>query len=155
VEKITKVNSGKAAADQALKDRNQKTVAMEKAVRTLLSELHQVLESTDSRWVSFGFNRPGIQKRPEAPVEVSAKVVNETAIEVKWPKVPRAGHYRVWMKVVGRDEDLMALGSPNDPDFMIESVTPGDTVELAVSAVNERGESGKSVVLLLQLPVLS
>ena len=68
---------------------------------------------------------------------------------VKWDQSARAGHYRVWKKVVGVDENFISVGSPSDLDFTIENLPAGKTIQIAVSAVNNGGESLKSEVVTI------
>jgi hypothetical protein len=45
---------------------------MRKRLRALAQELNLLLDPMDSRWLAFGFNRPGQMRTPEAPAEVTA-----------------------------------------------------------------------------------
>ncbi len=140
----------KHGVDQAFTTRNEKLKAMEKGLRTLLSELHLVLDPLDSRWFAFGFQKPGQKRSPAAPENVSVTPVSSTAMEVKWEPSPGATHYRVSKKVIGVDEDYVAIGSPADPNFTFEEFPFDAEVEVAVSAVSRGGESRRSEVVRIQ-----
>ncbi|MFN7140773.1 MAG: hypothetical protein ACK4UN_15660, partial [Limisphaerales bacterium] len=58
---IIAVTQQKQAVKQALKERDEKADALEKGLRTVLSELHQVITPVDAKWLSFGFKMPGIK----------------------------------------------------------------------------------------------
>jgi len=49
--------------------------------------------------------------------------------------------------VGGAPSELVLVGSPTDPDFTITGQTSGAHVEVAVTAVNDGGESLKSTVV--------
>lgn len=140
------VTQGKEAVDEALNARNKAAKQVERALRTLLRELHQVLDPLDPRWLSFGFNKPGQLKAPEAPPKPTAALVGKTSASVQWGKTARARHFRVWKKVVGKDDDYVAVGSPKDLDFTVEDLPANSEVDIVVTAVNNGGESGFSEV---------
>jgi hypothetical protein len=118
-------------------------------VRSLLSEIELQIGDLDPRWRGFGFNPPGLKRTPDAPQGVSAVLVGPTAASIKWKAAPRAEHYRVWKKVTGVDEEFVAAGSPADIDFTLEGLPSNATIEIAVSAVNNGGESARSQVVTL------
>ena len=124
-------------------------IALEQALRTLLSELHQVLDPMDSKWLAFGFNKPGAKAIPAIPENVFATLIGATSVSLKWDSSARASYYRVWKKVVGVDEDYIPVGSPADVDFTLEGLPSNSQVEILVSAVNIGGESQKTTVLLV------
>ncbi len=133
----------KDAVNQAMMARDEKAKALEGALRVLLTELHVTLEPLDARWVSFGFNKPGLKATPEVPGKLSAVLIGNDAL-VKWSAAARAQYYRVWKKVIGVDEDFVTAGNASDLDFAIENLPVGSQVEIMVSAVNSGGESVRS-----------
>ena len=44
------------------------------------------------------------------------------------------------------DADFVRIGSPTDPDFMMEDGSPGSAMEICVAAVNSAGEGRWSQV---------
>jgi hypothetical protein len=75
------------------------------------------------------------------PENLHVTLIGNTAAALKWDAAPRAEYYRVWKRVVGADEELVAVGSPADVDFTIEALPGNVEIEIAVSAVNNGGES--------------
>ncbi|MFN7141951.1 MAG: fibronectin type III domain-containing protein, partial [Limisphaerales bacterium] len=104
----------------------------------------------DGRWEAFGLNQPGLKQAPKKPENVSVVLEGETAASVKWSPAPRASHYRVWVKVVGVDDEAKPVGRAGDFDFTIENLPPSSEVEVSVSAVNSGGESAASNVVLVR-----
>ncbi|MDB6024560.1 MAG: hypothetical protein JWM68_783 [Verrucomicrobiales bacterium] len=140
-------NARKAVNDQETVVENLKTVRDEKldavraALRGLFDELSNQLDPLDPRWKAFGFNMPGADETPDVPENLSAILIGPTAAAMKWGASARAGHYRVWQRVIGVDAEPVAVGSPADIDFNLENLPAASTVEIYVSAVNNGGES--------------
>ncbi len=147
---ITAVTEQKDIADQAFNLRNDRATALEQGLRTLLGELHEVLDPMDSRWLAFGFLKPGQLQAPSRPGKVAATLIGSNAVALKWSKVARAEYYRVWKKVVGVDEDYVAVGSPGDLDFTLEGLPANSQIEIVISAVNNGGESQLSELVPVQ-----
>jgi hypothetical protein len=112
-----------------------------------IRELSRVLTPLDPRWLAFGFNMPGAKEVPPAPQNVVAVLMGLTAMSLKWGASARAEYYRVWKKVEGVDTEFVAVGNPADLDFTLEGLQAGQTVKIAISAVNNGGESVKSTIL--------
>ncbi|MBA4149571.1 MAG: fibronectin type III domain-containing protein [Verrucomicrobia bacterium] len=140
----------KEVVNQAITTRNEKITALDQGLRTLLSELHQVLDPLDARWLAFGFKKPGAKAIPDVPQNVIAVLIGANAISVKWEGAARAAYYRVWKKVIGVDADYVSVGSPADLDFIMEGLPGNSQVEVLVSAMNNGGESQMSTVVLVQ-----
>ncbi len=92
---------------------------------------------------------PGAKATPDKPLNVTAILIGNNGISVKWDDAPRADYYRVWARVVGAQDTLTVVGSPGDLDFTILGLPSNATVEIAVSAINSSGESVKSTVLVV------
>ena len=131
--------------------RDAKVRALVRRIRLFMAELGENVESTDPIWLSFGLNIPGIKARPETPENVSVELIGENALSVKWDRAPRAEYYRVWARVVSEGTELEIVGRPADLDFLYEDLPPGATVELALSAMNNGGESARTPVLTVQI----
>ena len=137
------------AVKDLLRIRDEKAEDVRIRLRGVINELKQLIDPLDARWLSFGFNMPGAQATPDAPLNVVATLISPTAAAVNWAAAPRAGHYRVWKKVNGVEQELVAVGSPTDPNFTIEGLPANSTIEIAVSAVNSGGESQLSATLTI------
>ncbi len=70
---------------------------------------------------------------------------------LKWDAAARADYYRVFKKVLGVDEDFVAVGSPADLDFTIENLPANATVEIQISAVNTGGESQRTASVTIAM----
>ena len=137
----TAVNNLKAARQRAYETRQTRIKEAQTNLRWVMGELSRKIDGLDSRWLEFGFNRPDQQSIPTVPLNMVAVLVGPRAVALKWDRSQRAGYYRVWKKVNGVDEALVAVGSPADLDFAIEGLPANSTIQFAVSAVNSGGES--------------
>ena len=149
---VNGVNEQTGTVQRLKEERDAKARAVKIALRELLDDLEVKLGAMDSRWVEFGFNRPGQKVTPEIPTNIIAMLVGPTAAAVKWDKSKRAEYYRVWKKVIGSDQEFVTVGSPADLDFALDGLPNGSTVKIAVTAVNNGGESALSEVVTLVTP---
>ncbi|MBA4150692.1 MAG: fibronectin type III domain-containing protein [Verrucomicrobia bacterium] len=136
----------KSALQLANIARMTKANEVQVALRELFSLLVFKLTPLDPRWLEFGFNKPGALPVPEVPVNVTAMLLGGNNISVKWPAAARAQHYRAWMRLVGQPE-WTSLGSSADLAFLIENAPSNAQLEVAISAVNNGGESAKSTIV--------
>ncbi|MBA4147701.1 MAG: fibronectin type III domain-containing protein [Verrucomicrobia bacterium] len=146
----TAINIQNSTVNTLINVRNVKSEKLQGLVTTLMGELAMKLDPFASEWLAFGFNKPGAKQTPIAPGGLVVTLVGANAVSVKWDPSVRAEYYRVFIRVNGVHTELTSVGTPADLDFTIESL-PGNTlVEIAVSAVNNGGESAKSAVVTVQ-----
>ena len=138
------VSDQETVVENLLAVRNEKLEVVRKALRGLFDELSNQLDPLDPRWKAFGFNLPGAEETPDTVTGVIATLIGPTAIALKWDAAARAQYYRVFKKVVGVDEEFVAVGSPADLDFTLEGLPMNATVEIQISAVNDGGESQRT-----------
>ena len=141
------VASQVSAVGTLQKRRDEKFLQLKRRLRGLVKELEDLIGPNDPRWLSFGLNLPGAHQTPDVPEEVTVELVQPDAAAVKWKRAPRAEYYHVFMKVEGVDEDFVRIGSPIDPSFIIRSLPANATVHIAISALNDGGESRLSTVV--------
>lgn len=149
----TKVNEHKAGVDGLLDLRNKAASVVRHRIRGLIQELSHILTPLDPRWKTFGFNQPGAKATPDAPQNVSSERINHETIALKWDTVPNADHYRVWKRAAEVDAEFVPAGSPSDPDFTLENLSANVPLEIVVSAVNAGGESVRSQLLKITMPL--
>jgi hypothetical protein len=133
-----------------LDTRNAAVEQLRDRLRWLAEELGRLIGPLDRRWKTFGLNMPGADNVPGVPQNVLAVLIGPTAVSVKWEAAARAEHYRVWKKVIGVDEEFVHVGSPADLDFTMEALPNNATIAIAVSAVNNGGETALSTVVTVQ-----
>ncbi len=138
------VKTQELAVDLAKIDRDAKFETVRKKLLQLVDELSHILDPLDPRWKAFGFNMPGAKETPDVPENITVVLVGPTAAATKWDASARAEYYRVWMKVHGSVDDYVAMGSPADLDFTLENLPANATLDIAISAVNNGGESALS-----------
>ncbi len=142
----------RGAVRTLLGTRKQKEKVVRSRLRGVVEELKRVIGPIDGRWDAFGLNQPGLQQVPGRPGKVIVVLQAGGAAAVKWQKTPRAEYYRLWLKVIGVDQEAIPVGSPTDVDFMIETMPSASQVEVSVSAINNGGESARSEVVVVIIP---
>lgn len=143
----TALNEAKGDLQRLIEARDMKVATARIILRGLTSTLRLKLGPLDSYWVEFGLNKPGAQPTPDAPTGLTAVMITATDMLVKWPAVPRAQHYRFWKRVVGTDDELVFMANTTDLEFLMELVPGNSQVEVALSAVNDGGESVMSTIV--------
>ena len=141
---IAAVDTSNATVITLAKDRDAKAKLVRQELSLLLAKLRVSFDPFHAMWETVGFNRPGFKSVPEAPANVTAVLVSPTSVKVQCDAAPRAERYRIWKKVVGVDADFVLVETRSESDFVVEDLPPNAAVELAMSAVNSGGESGKS-----------
>ncbi len=141
---VHEVNHQSTIVSDLLETRDEKADAMRKRLSDLVKELSMRMSGLDNRWTTFGFNKPDATETPEAPTGLSAILIGPTAASTKWDASARADYYRVWMKIHGSNADYETVGSPADLDFTLENLPANAAVDIAITAVNNGGESALS-----------
>ena len=144
--RIAAVDTAKANAITAANERDAKAKLVRTELSLLLAKLSRTFGPFDAMWEQVGFNRPGFISVPAIPLNLTAILVGPSAVALKWDAAERAARYRIWKKVVGVDTEMVEVTTREDLDFILEGLPTGKTIELAVSAVNDGGESQLSEV---------
>ena len=152
IAKENAVTAQRTAVGNALKAKNSALNVVIRAIGGLVSELRGLLSPTDMIYLSFGLNKPGAKAIPSIPANLIAVLVGPSAIALKWDRSERAERYRIYKKVVGVDDALIAVESREDLDFVLEGLPSGKTIQLALSAVNDGGESQLSETVSVVMP---
>ncbi len=139
----------RGAVRTLLAARKQKEKVLRSRIRGVVEELKRVVGPIDGRWDAFGLNQPGLKQAPERPGKITIVLQAGGKAAVKWAKSARAEYYRVWLKVIGVDDEAIPVGSPTDLDYMIETMPAASQVEVSISAVNNGGESARSEVVVV------
>jgi len=138
---LNNVNSQVGAVQTLAQLRDAAAEQMRKRIRGVIDEMMGTLDPFDGRWLAFGFNMPGAQETPDVPENLMVTVIGPGTAASKWDASARADHYRIWMKIHGTNDDYVAVGSRAELDFTLENLPAGSTIDIAVSAVNDGGES--------------
>jgi hypothetical protein len=144
---LAAMNQQKAKVGDAMAVRDGFANVMRVSLRALLGELRVKLDPLGSKWEEFGLKRPGAMAIPEVPENVMVVSSIQNAVSLKWDAAERAQSYRVWKKVVGVDGDFVAVETLPYVECILQGLPPGATVQIAVSATNNGGESAKSAVV--------
>jgi hypothetical protein len=141
------VNSQKAVVGAAKEARDAAFTTMRNRLRALFKELSALLDPMSNLFLTFGFNKPGALAIPAIPKNVIAVLLGNNSISVEWDAAARAERYRIWVKVHGVDTDFVLRDTWEELAYLHNDVPANTKVEIAVSAINNGGESARSEVV--------
>lgn len=144
---VAALNAQLTTAANQRKTRKTNRVLLRLRLFALVADLKTRLDPLDDRWTTLGLNKPGARETPGVPEGFTATLVGENDILMKWPATERADQYRVWMRVVGPDTELASHSLRTELDCLLEELPRNSVVELALSAMNNGGESAKSTIV--------
>jgi hypothetical protein len=121
--------------------------ALRNRLRALFKELNTLLDPLSNVYPTFGFNKPGALATPAVPSNVIAVLGLNNNIDVTWNAAARAERYRVWVKVHGVDADFVLKDTREELDCKLIGLPANTKVEIAVSAINNGGESERTEVV--------
>ena len=135
------VAAAKYDARATLTTRRTAAGVLRGTLRGVIKELAEEIDPLSDYWLAFGFNKPGQVVTPAVPAGLIAALVGPSSVALKWNKAARAERYRIYKKVLGVDTEMVLVESREDLDFVLEGLPAGKTIQIAVSAVNNGGES--------------
>jgi hypothetical protein len=141
------IRTKKANLDRSLLARNQAARKLRRRIRGLINELNEVVDENSTIYLSFGLNIPGAKARPQKPQNIQIGLRDEKMMQVKWDREPGVEYYRVWKRDAAENAEFVVIGSSKDTSFVMEISAVNTDFDLAVTSVNERGESGLSKIL--------
>ena len=155
----TTISNARAALDQKVTESGQAKAArdaaetnLRKRLRGMITELETLLGAEDPLWHAFGLSRPADEETPEAPSFTTATPGGAGITHVDWDDALRADHYRVWILIVGTDNDFRAVETVTDSDATLSGLPSGSTVKIQVTSVNGAGESGPGPIAQIVIP---
>ena len=116
--------------------------ALRERLRGLSNELKQLIGKDDRRWRRFGLNIPGEPETPDQPRELEASASAPGKVLVSCAAVAFAERYRFYAQKADVAGDPTAIGSSNEPLFVMENLDGGARYNVFVSAVNFAGNEG-------------
>jgi hypothetical protein len=111
----------------------------------LQSELGQLLDDNDPRWLAFGFDMPGHTAGPDVPenLTVTPGAAGSQALYAHSGDSRRADGFRFIIRNAAGDTILAELLT-TDPEATITGLVSGTKVSATVTARNSTGESQES-----------
>jgi len=111
----------------------------------LQSELGQLLDDNDPRWLAFGFDMPGHTSGPDVPenLTVTPGAAGSQALYAHCGDSRRADGFRFIIRNAAGDTILAELLT-TDPEATITGLVSGTKVSATVTARNSTGESQES-----------
>ena len=108
----------------------------------LQSELAQLLEDDDPRWLAFGFDQPGHTGSPDVPqnLTVTPGAAGSHTLYAHCDDSRRADGYR-FSALNAADNSVLATQLTSDPQATFDNLAPGANVKVIATAKNSMGES--------------
>jgi hypothetical protein len=152
---LTDITASSIAATtmrQKTQVRDAAAATMRRRLRKLFQELRQLMAPNDPRWLEFGFNIPADVSVPAAPESVVVTPGLPGNLSVQWGKPSTSERFRVFEKVLGRDQEFAAVFTTAETSVALNGRTSGDRVQLYVTAANSAGESQPSATVEIVVP---
>lgn len=146
------VNNGNSESGRRKMARDAAVDALKTRLRGLIGELGQLLPDDSPLWEAFGLNAPGADATPESPEALVVTPGLPGQFHADWGDSRGATRYRVWVLIVGMDENFRAVATVSDSDATITGLPTGKTVKVRVTAANDAGESAPSAEVEAQIP---
>jgi hypothetical protein len=127
--------------------RNAALSKLDKRTRNTFQELRMFLPANDPRWLEFGFNIPDDKSIPAAPTGLKAQPSREGSVSASWEAPVNSDRFRIYSKVLGRDEQFGAVDSTTETTFYLTGLPSGSRVQIYVTAINKAGESVASEIV--------
>lgn len=143
---------GNNIAGQKKSVRDDAMLALRRRLSGLISELGQLLEDNDPRWLAFGLNLPGATNLPDVADSVVLTAGPAGTVLVDWSDTARATRYRVFKQVVTVDLNFIAAVTVTDSDATLSGLLSGKTVRIKIIAANDAGEAQASTVAEIVVP---
>ena len=156
---FTALSDARSAAADGNNQCGQKKNLRDAAVRTLrtrlsglISELGQLLDDNDPRWLAFGLNQPGATNLPDQADSLVLTAGGPGVVLSDWSDASRATRYRVFKQVVTVDAALVHVTNVTDSDYTFTGLPSGKTVRVQIIAANDAGEAQPSVTAEIVVP---
>jgi hypothetical protein len=136
------LNLARSARKTAAEARDAAIQKLRRRLVGLRSELDQILDDDDARWLDFGFSRPVDRRIPKAVTGLTLRPGGLTGeIIVEWEPSVGALNYRVLREVLTVDTEPVEVGLFGDRMVIINGLPSGKTVRVSVASRNEAGET--------------
>ncbi len=113
---------------------------------TLLYQIVACNETGNSVPSSYATITLGYFNPPSVPQSVKASIASETSCQIKWNSVKGATQYHVYRTTDALAEPTLIAVEP-DTVYMDKTITFGNSYFYTVTAENDAGESGKSILI--------
>jgi len=121
----------------------------------LRTELEELIEDDDTRWYSFGFDRPADPNTPEVPANliVVAGATGSKTVIASWNPSRRSDSFRISavLKSDGSEVTNFII-QDTQASLTLDTLAVGTLVVLTVTARNNTGESGPSNAVEIAVP---
>lgn len=133
------VNTAEATQEIAKNTRDADQDALFARVSGTIGEIDQLLDDDSPHWETLGLNIPAHPNPPEAVADLTVTGAGPKRLLAEWPSARRATYFRVFILIVGVDEDFRFYENAEALELTIKDLPTGATVKIKVMAANTGG----------------
>lgn len=150
----TAANAARNAQKAAKNGRDAGFTGLRKDLIALVDELSLRLGPDDARWEIFGLNIPSSPRAPTPATNLTLSLAGTGQILAGWKRGTRSDDNRIFIQVVGVDEDYREYGkSGNVMETVIKDLPAGAVVKVKIIALNGSLEAVSGPEAQISMPV--
>ena len=136
----TGVTAKEDARKTAKAARDLAEAALRRRLTGLLGELGQLLDPMSPHWVTFGFQRPGAEEKPDIVKTLTATALGSGRIKLDYAGAARTAHYQICQVTDPVAGTFTILDDATATSYLLEDQTVGATLSLKVRGTNDGGD---------------
>jgi len=134
-----------AAATQGIAKnlRDADIKALFKRISGTIGEFGQIVPADSPQWEAVGLNIPAHPSPPEPVTDLTLTAAGPKRATAEWPRPRRSEYFRVFIQIVGTDDDFRVLDKTTDLEMVLKDLPTGATVRVKVVSANEAGDAAQ------------
>jgi len=137
---VNGVTAKEDARKTAKAARDLTEAALRRRLTGLLGELGQLLDPMSPHWVTFGFNRPGAEEKPDPVKTLTATALGGGRVKCDYSAAIRTAHYQICQVTDPAAGTFEILDDATGTTYLLENQTVGATLALKVRGTNDGGD---------------
>ena len=114
--------------------------ALRRRLTGLLGELGQLLDPMSPHWVTFGFQRPGAEEKPDPVKTLTATALGGGRVKLDYTGGARSAHFQICQVTDPVAGTFTILDDATATTYLLEDQTVGATLALKVRGTNDGGD---------------
>ena len=137
---VNGVTAKEDARKTAKATRDLAEAALRRRLNGLLGELGQLLDPMSPHWVTFGFQRPGAEEKPDPVKTLTATALGGGRVKLDYSGAARTGHYQICQVTDPVAGTFEILDDATATTYLLENQTVGAPLQLKVRGTNDGGD---------------
>ena len=114
--------------------------ALRRRLTGLIGELGQLLDPMSPHWVTFGFQRPGAEEKPDPVKTLTATALGGGRVKLDYTGGARSAHFQICQITDPAAGTFEILDDATATTYLLENQTVGATLALKVRGTNDGGD---------------